>query len=151
MFKPINIRYEPSKRQAMREIDLNIHYYMYYHPITLMINQHIRREGGSSVGMQLSKSFLFDGGGLAEDIPGSIFWWDPTVSDSQNHRKKIMLLSIWIVMGHHRVGWLRRSPLLACEGVGLKNKISGQMHDDASSTKCGQIRLLARICMYNTP
>lgn len=45
MLKPINIRYEPSKRQAMREIDLNIHYYMYYHPITLMINQHTRREG----------------------------------------------------------------------------------------------------------
>lgn len=64
----------------MREIDLKIHYYycyyyyyMYYHPITLMINQHIRREGGPSVGMQLF--FYLMVGVWAEDIPGSVFWW----------------------------------------------------------------------------
>lgn len=50
-------------RQAMREIDLKIHYYMYgyYHPITLLINQHIRRERGAR--LLECNSFLFDGGG----------------------------------------------------------------------------------------
>lgn len=88
MFKLITV----ATGQAMREIDLNS---LYVLPPYHAYDQSTHPKRSRSVGMQLMKLFFFlDGGGLAEDFPGSIIWWNPPCQIHKSPEEDNVLLSI---------------------------------------------------------